>query len=68
MKHAINILALALIFLSGFTFGKLYSKETNQEIQNEISIRYFKTIGNPKNKLQQCNFDYIIYNDSTECK
>lgn len=37
------------------------------ELQNNIANRYIKVFGNPKTTDEQCKFDYIIYNDSTEC-
>ncbi len=38
------------------------------ELENNIANRYIKVFGNPQTADEQCKFDYIIYNDSTECK
>lgn len=42
--------------------------EKGKELQDETANRYFETFGNPSTQEQQCKFDYVVYNDSTECK
>lgn len=69
------ISALAIGFVIGgigmklsstYGLGTEYHEWERQ--QSEISNRYFEVYGNPKTQDEQCKFDYVIYNDSTECK
>lgn len=71
MKH-LNKFLLAVFFVSAigisYSYGKIQGLTfLDTSIRNGIAKRYIKLIGNPKTQKEQCQFDYIVYNDSTEC-
>ena len=71
----IKFLTAALVivlFVLTFELGRKTGLEQATEIVNKnmetLSDRYFEVYGNPSTYGEQCKFDYIIFNDSTECK
>ena len=44
-------------------------KKQREPIQtiNDIQTRYLKVHGTPTKQWQQCEFDFIFYNDKSEC-
>ncbi len=61
------------IFISSigasYNLGKLKGLNfVESNTRTDIAIRYLKIIGNPLTAEEQCVFDRVVYNDSTECK
>lgn len=68
MKNLQLIFGITLIITGSFILGYSFGNKGTNNSQNNISFRYFKVYGNPKTAEEQCKYDYIIYNDSTECE
>jgi len=64
-------LILTLIF--GFALGvitmKLATDKDNQKlITSKIAERYIQVHGSPVEQWQQCELDFIVYDDITNCE
>lgn len=69
MKQVLTFLSIFFGVSLSYYLGERKGLNINEScIQNDVAERYIKIIGNPSTQEQQCKFDYIIYNDSAECK
>jgi hypothetical protein len=72
MKKIDTMLKIAIVIClvgASYNYGKLKGLDfVEYETRSEIATRYLQIIGNPTTQEEQCNFEKIVYNDSTECK
>jgi hypothetical protein len=66
----LHYIAVALLLIItnalSYQFGETEGKKSTTT--SAIAERYFQVLGNPSTQEEQCEMDFIIYNDLTECQ
>lgn len=65
--------SLVILFTSSFWLAYNLGERKGlnvyeHSVQSNAAERYIERLGNPSTKKEQCDFDYVIYGDTSECR